>query len=94
MEGHPCAAERDGLAVPDRLHGACEIFAVAQAHEVERLLSSKHGAVPGTRVIGVAVSDHSFVNRARGVDMEAADLAADAGGRSQENIFGTHGLEI
>jgi hypothetical protein len=45
-------------------------------------------------VIGVAVSDHSFVHRARGVDMEAANLAADAGRRWQENIFGAHGLEI
>src|SRR5262245_65987866 len=89
MEGHPCAPERDGLAVPDRLRGARKIFAVAQAHEVERLVSGKHGAMPRTRVIGVAVRDHSFVHRARGVDMEAANLAANAGRRSQENSFGT-----
>ena len=94
VEGHACGPKRDGLAVPDGLHGTCETFAVVQAHEIECLLSGKHGAVSGPRVIGVAVSDHSFVHGARRVDMEAANLAANAGGRSQENIFGTHDLEI
>jgi hypothetical protein len=57
-------------------------------------LGGEHRTVAGTRVVGMAVGDDRFVHRARGVDMEAADLAAEAGGRSQENIIGAHGLEI
>jgi hypothetical protein len=64
------------------------------AKRIERLLGAENGAVAGTRVIGMAVCNHSFVHRARRIDMEAANLAVNTGGRSQENVFGAHGLEI
>src|SRR4029450_2673057 len=94
MEGHPYAAERHGLAVTDRLGRGGEVFSVSQAHQIERLLGGKHRAVAGARVVGMAVCDERFVHRARGVDIKAADLAAEAGGGPQENIVGAHGLEI
>ena len=45
MEGHARAAERDGLAIADGLRRAGEILAVAQPHDVERLLRGQHRAV-------------------------------------------------
>src|SRR5262249_20538458 len=93
-EGHPCAAERDSLAITDCLRRGGEVFAVAQTHEIERLLGAENGAVAGARVIGMGVGDHSFVHRTWWLDMEAANLAATPGGRSHENVFGAHGLEI
>ncbi len=65
MEGHARAAERDGLAVADRLRRAGEILAVAQPHQVERLLRRQHRAVAGARVVGMAVRDQRLVDRPR-----------------------------
>src|SRR5262249_7472325 len=80
--------------ITDWLRRGGEVFAVAQTHEIERLLGAKNSAVAGARVIGMAVCDHSFVHRTRRIDMEAANLAANTGGRSHENVFGAHGLGI
>jgi hypothetical protein len=94
MERHPCTPERDGLAVADRLCRTGEAFAVAQAHEIERLLRGKHGAMAGPRVVAMRVGDDSFFHCPRRIDMEAADPAADPGGCSQQDVFGPHGSEI
>ena len=60
------------LAVADRLRGAGEIVAVAQPHQVERLLRRQHRAVAGARVVGVAVRDHGLVHRPGRIDVEPA----------------------
>jgi hypothetical protein len=94
IKRHPCAAERDGLAVADRLRREGEGLAVTQAHQVERLLRGEHRAVASARVVGMTMRDHSLVHGPCGVDMETTDFAVHAGGRRQENIFGAHSLEI
>ena len=80
----------DGLAVADRLRRAGEILAVAQPHDVERLLRRQHRAVAGARMVGMAVGDQRLVDRPRRVDVEAAALAAHAGRRRHQDVFGTH----
>src|SRR5262249_16372803 len=94
MERHPCAPEREDLAVADCLRRGGEGLAVTQAHQVERLLRGEHRAVAGARMIGMTMRDHSLVHGPCGVDMETADFAVHAGRRGQENIFGAHWLEI
>ena len=94
MQRHPCAPEREGLAIADRLRRDGEGLAVTQAHQVERLLRGKHRAVAGARVVGMTMRDHSLVHGPCRVDMESADFAVYASGRRQENIFGAHLLEI
>ena len=44
----------------------------------------------GAGVIGVGMRDQRTLDRARRVDMETAALAADAGGRRHQDVFGTH----
>ena len=84
------AVERQRLAVADRLRAAGEILAVAQPHDVERLLRRQHGAVAGARVVGMAMGDQRLLHRPGRVDVEAAGLAAHAGRRRHENVFGAH----
>ena len=71
-----------------------KFVAVAQPHQVERLLRRQHRAVARPRMVGMAVGDHGLVDRPRRVDMEAAGLAAQAGRRRRQQVFGTHGAEI
>ena len=94
MEGDARAVEPYGLAIGDRLRRAGEILAVAQPHQIERLLRRQHRAVTGARVVGMTVRDEGLVDRSRRIDMEAAELAAHAGRRRHEDVFGTHGPEI
>ena len=68
MERHRRAAERQRLAVARRLRRAGEILAVAQPHQVERLLRRQHRAVARPRMVGMAVRDHGLVDRPRRVD--------------------------
>ncbi len=72
------AVERDALAVADGLRAAGEVLAVAQPHDVERLLRGEHRAVTGARVVRVAMRDQRPLDRAGRVDVEAAGFAADA----------------
>ena len=81
MERDLRLAELQRVAVANRLRGAGEILAVAQAHHVERLLRRQHRAVAGARVIGMAVRDQRPVDRPHRIDVESADLAAQAGRR-------------
>ena len=90
MEGHARAVERQRLAVADRLRAAGEILAVAQPHEVERFLRREHGAVAGPRVVGMAVGDERLLHRPGRVDVKAAELAAHARWRREEDVFRPH----
>ncbi len=90
MERHRRAAEREALAVADRLRRAGEILAVAQPHQVERLLRRQHRAVAGAGMVGMGMRDQRPLDRPRRVDMEAAALAADAGRRRHQDVFRTH----
>ena len=92
MEAHLRAAERDGLAIADRLRRPGEALAVAQAHDVERLLRRQHGAMAGPRVVGMAVRNQGLLDRAGRIDVEAAGLAADPGRGRDEDVFGAHRL--
>src|SRR4051812_23989641 len=99
MERQLGAAQSERLAGLCHLRGTGEIVAVAEPHQVERLLRGQHRAVARPRVVGVAVGDHGLVDRTRRIDMETADLAAHAGRRRRQKLFGahcteTHGAEI
>src|SRR5262249_36583082 len=72
-------AEPDLLAIADRLRRAGEVLAIAQSHDVERFLRRQHRAMAGTGVVGMAMRDHGPLDRADGINMEAARLAAEAG---------------
>ena len=91
MERHRDAADVQGLAVADRLRAAGEIVAVAQPHQVERLLRGQHAAVAGAGMVGMPMGDHGLVDRPGRIDMKAAGLAAEAGRGRQQNVFGAHG---
>ena len=94
MEAHLPPPRVDALAIADRLRGAGEILAVAQAHDVERFPRRQHGAVAGARVIGMAMRDQRLLDWPRRIDVKAAELAADAGRGRGEDVFGTHRLRI
>ncbi len=91
MERHLGAAQGECLARLCHLRGSGEIVAVAQPHQVERLLRGQHRAMARPGVIGVAVGDHGLVDRPRRIDMEAAGLAAHARRRRRQKLFGAHG---
>ena len=84
------AVERDALAIGDGLRRAGEVLAVAQPHQIERLLRRQHGAVAGAGVVGMRVRDQRPLDRTRRVDVEAAALAAHAGRRRHQDVFGAH----
>ena len=83
-------AELDLLAIGDRLRAAGEIVAIAQPHHVERLLRRQHRAMAGPGVVGMAVGDHGALDRAHRIDMEAAGLAAQAGGDGHQDVLRAH----
>ena len=57
MEADICAVEFHELAIANRLCAAGELVAVAQAHDVEGFLCCQDCAVPGARMVGVAMRD-------------------------------------
>ena len=83
-------AEFEFLAIGDGLRGAREIVAVAQPHHVERFLRGQHRAMAGPGVVGMAVGDHGALDRAHRIDMEAAGLAAQAGGDGHQDVLRAH----
>ena len=91
MQTHFRVAKRDGLAIAGSLRRSGKILAVAQPHEVERLLRRQHRAVAGTRVVGMAVGDHGLVHRTGRIDKKTAAFAAHAGRCRHQNVFGAHG---
>ena len=92
MERDRGAVERDALAIGDGLRRAGEILAVAQPHQIERLLRRQHGAVAGAGMVGMGVRDQRALDRPRRVDMKTAALAAYAGRRRHQDVFGTHSI--
>jgi hypothetical protein len=87
-DGH--TVERDSLAIGDGLRRAGKILAVAQPHQIERLLCRQHGAVAGAGMVGMRVRDQRALDRARRVDMETTEFATYAGRRRHQDVFGTH----
>ena len=93
MEGYVDAIHGDRLAELRGLGFGREIFAVTQAHDVERLCCRQHLGVTGTGVVGMAVGDQRALHRAGRVDVEAAGLGPKAGWRRAQEIFGAHAGE-
>ncbi len=90
MEADICAIELHDLAIANRLRAAGEIVAVAQAHDVEGFLCCQDCAMPGARMVGVAMRDQGLFDGPRRVNMETAGLAAHTRRRRNQDIFGTH----
>ena len=91
MERDAHSVDGDSLAIGDGLCSAREITSIAQRHDVERLACGEHVAVPGTRMVGVAVRDQRTVDRAHRVDEEIAGRAIEAFGARMEQGVGVHG---
>ena len=87
-------AELQFLAIGDGLRAAGKIVAVAQPHHVERFLRRQHRAVAGSGVVGMAVGDHGALHRAHRIDVEAAGLAAQAGGDGHQDVLRAHVVYI
>ena len=90
MERDLHAAEVDALAIAGGLRRAGEILAVAQPHQVERFLRRQYRAMAGAGMVGMGVGDQRPLDRPGRIDMKAAELAAHAGGRRQQDVFRTH----
>ena len=60
---------------------AGEIRAIAQAHDVERLLRCHHLAVAGAGVIGMAMGDQRAIDGANRIDMEITGGRIETGRR-------------
>ena len=71
------AVDLERRAVAERLHVASRPFAVARAHDGERLRRGEHRIVVGPRVVGVAMGDHRAHDRPRRVDVEIPWLAVE-----------------
>jgi hypothetical protein len=50
--------------------------------------------MPGPGMSGMAVRNHGALDRADRVDMEAARLAAKAGGSGDQDVLRTHAFHI
>ena len=83
-------AEFDLFAIADRLGATGKIVAVTQPHHVERLLRGQHRAMAGPGVVGMAVGNHGALHRPYRIDMEAAGLAAQAGGDRHQDVLRAH----
>ena len=83
-------ADLERLAIAQRLRGPGEILAIAQPHQIERLLGGEHAAMTGARMIGMAMGDHRLLDRPDRIDMEAASRAAKAGRRERKDVLGAH----
>ena len=90
MEGDRHAVQGDGFAIANGLRRAGKILAVAQPHQIERLLRGQHRAVAGAGMVGMGMRDQRPLDNPRRVDMKAARLAAQAGRRRHQDVFGTH----
>src|SRR5258708_31632666 len=90
MEFDGDVAEPELLAIGDRLRAARKIVAIAQPHHVERFLGGQHRAMAGAGVVGMTMGDHGPLDRPHRVDMEAAGLAAKAGGDGDQEGLPAH----
>src|SRR5204862_4243594 len=94
MKGDGDVVQRHRLAEDGRLRGPGKILAVAQSHNVERLLCGQHRAVAGAGMIGMAVRDQRPVDRPHRVDEEIAGWAIEAFWSGMEQIAGAHAVKI
>ena len=81
----PVAAHR--LAIGHRLHRPGEVRAIAFGHDVQRRGRGDDRAVPGARVIGVAMGDHRPRDRLGGVDIEVPRRAVETLGPWMQQAF-------
>jgi len=83
------AGEIDAFPVRERLGAAGEIRAIAQPHQIKRLLRRQYGAMAGTGVVGMSMGNNGALDGPRGVDMESTELAANARRRGDKNVLGS-----
>src|SRR4051812_12994419 len=66
------AAARDRLAIARGLAAAGKILAAACRHDRQGLWGRQHGAVAGTSMVGMAMSDHGMVHRLGWIDVKVS----------------------
>ncbi len=84
-------AERQPLAIGDRLGRSGEAFAIARRHDRQRFPGRQHAAVAGAGMVGMAVGDECALHRPGRVDVEVAGRAPETGRRGGEQLFRAHG---
>src|SRR5262249_25240000 len=64
-----------------------ETLAIAQVHDVERLLRRQHRTMAAARMVGMSMGDDGPCHRSDGIDVEAARLAPESGGGGGPDVF-------
>src|SRR5689334_13554509 len=90
VETHPRVVELQVLAIADNLRAAGKTFAIAQTHDVKRLLSRQHRAMTCASVVGMTVRNEGSLDGPDRIDMEGAGSAANARWSRYQDIFDAH----
>src|ERR1700752_2869179 len=90
MELDQDIAEPDLLTIAHSPRRTGKVLAIAQPHNVERLLRRQHRAMAGARMVGMAMGDHGPLDRAYRIDVEIAGFAVETGGNGAEDVLGSH----
>ena len=94
VEGDGDAADRDSLSQPGGLRRAGKIVAIAQAHNVERLLRRHNVAMSGAGMVGVAMGDQRALDGPDRIDEEIAGRAIQAFRPGMEQVAGAQSINI
>ncbi len=94
VKTHADTIDFDGFAKLCSLCFTGEIRAVAQAHDVERLLRRHHLAVAGAGMVGMAMGDQCTLDGTNRIDMEITGRGIEAGRRRTQQSFGTFQQDI
>jgi hypothetical protein len=82
------AADRQTLAVAERLQRGAGRFAIACPHDRDRFDRREHPLVAGAGVVAMPVGDDGGCHRPQRIDVKAAGLAIEAGRRALDPGFG------
>ena len=94
VECHRHAVDGLGLAKLCRLGRACEIGAMAQRHDVERLPRRQHRRVAGAGVVRMTMRDQGARDRPHRIDEEIAGRAIETFGAGMKQVAGAHPIKI
>jgi len=82
-------AERQALAIAERLQAAARCVAEAHPHDRQGTRRRQHPLMAGPRMVAMAVADHRPVDRPARIDVETAGLAIETLRPDLEPLLGT-----
>ncbi|MND69453.1 hypothetical protein D3C80_609290 [compost metagenome] len=92
-EHHLDAVDENLLSPCGRLFAACEILAVTDRHDVERLAGGKHMTMAGAGMIGMTMGNQRPFDGADRIDVEISDGAEQPGGGRMKQSLGFHAYQ-